>query len=1025
MTIRNEKHVMEDDSVNIINSFLLPWIVYDLRVSDYAIDLYVRIAEINKPVSSDSFHIQLKSTKEINLKDNKISLNNFPTKTLLTFETSYEPTYIALCDLISKKLYWVNVHDEISRLNNTNPAWKKQNTNTIYFNLPQAEFTKSKLKEDVLRIRKKLIIKHSIKLKEDECFEKLYNQMEIESIQENIFSGKINLKDEKTKTLFIADLNFFKIFNVEFDDVSKRIKEIIITITLYEKIIRKKLVPSNINTGLIFMRLSDLFFMLSEIKDFELNINKSIDSNKKALKYYNKKEDFLQNFIIHHNLGLAYKLLYDHDPRDDYLLNQITALNKVLNLAEEKEITPILGQINLSIANLYRKLTDKKIHLIKNQSNIIKQFKSSISHFEKALEYSQYSEDSKEYALIYFSIGILYVMSAELESPHNNLKSSLKYLKKGYNIILKVGNSEEISDYKTKLAVVYRALYDYEKNKNCLKKSIDYLNQALEFWNLEDFPWDYATALKNLAMDYVVLGTIENIKENILKAKEALEKVLIVFSKEIYPERYASTQLTYYEVYITLYENNIDIEDNLNRALDSLNECLKVFTKDFYPYDYATVNLNLGATYMYLFEHSNDKKYIEKSIDSLKEAIELFTLKVYPEDYAKSQNNIGQSYLALSKYCDKETNLKKVLNSFRESLKVRSLDSHPFLYAQINKFLGIVYYNLNKIDKKVEYLEEGIKAYNNALKKLTLKDYPQEYAEIYFNLGGYYKKLAEFKDKIPNLKKAILYFKESLKVIKFESDSFKYEITNNYIGSICFDLIEIEEKEEFIKEGLIAYTNILKNLSKTDNPHNYAAMKCNLGNLYTRLAKKGNRETNLKQSIDAFDEAIEIYYILKSYEQLKNAIANLSEILYFYGFLTEEKTICIEAINYYKKIQKSIEPLTNVELNLELINCLGIMYRRLSKFEDKIENIEISIKYYKEALKIVEKGSEDHGLILNNLGLAYQELSDDIDTRGNLIKSLSTYNESLEYLTKKNLETIKIIRKNIHKINLKLKEFNK
>ncbi len=1024
MTIRNEKHVMEDESVNIINSFLLPWIVYDLRVSDYAIDLYVRIAEINKPVSSDSFHIQLKSTKEKKLKDNKITLNNFPTKTLLTFETSYEPAYIVLCDLSSKELYWVNVHDEINRLNNANPAWKKQNTNTIYFNLPQAVFTKSKLKEDALRIRKKLIIKYSIKLKEDESFEKIYSQMEIESIQEDIFSGKIKLKDEKAKKLFIAELNFVKIFNVEFDDVSKRIKEIIITITFYEKIIRKKLIPSSINTGLIFMRLSDLFFMLSGIKDFKLNINKSIDSNKKALKYYNKKEDFLQNFIIYHNLGLAYKLLYESDPRDDYLLYQITALNSNLKLAEEKGIAPILGQLNLSIANLYLKLTDKKIHLIKNQSKMINQIRSSISHFEKALEYSQYSEDSKEYALICYSIGNLYTMNAELESPYNNLKSSFKYLTKGYDIILKVGDSEEISDYKTKLAVVYRGLYDYENNKNCLKKSIDYLNQALEFWNLEDFPWDYATALKNLAMDYIILGTIENTKENILKAKEALEKVLIVFSKEIYPERYASTQLTYYEAYITLYENNIDIEDNLNRALESLNECLQVYSKEFYPYGFATVKLNLGATYMYLYQHSNNKKYIEESINSLKEAIEFFILKVYPEDYAKSQNNIGQSYLALSKHNDEEINLKKALNSFRESLNVRSLKSHPFLYAQLNKWLGIVYYKLNNIDEKVEFLEEGIKAYNNALKKFTLKDYPEDYAEIYFNLGGYYKKLAEFKDKIPNLKKAIHYFKESLKVITFESDSFKYEITNNYIGNICFDLIEIEEKEEFIKEGLIAYPNILKNLSKTDNPHNYAAMKCNLGNLYTRLAKKGNRETNLKQSIDAFDEAIEIYYTLKSYEQLKNAIANLSESLYFYGFLTEDKTICVEAINYYKKIQKSIEPLTNVELNLGLINCLGIMYRKLSKFGEKIENIKISIKYYKKALKIVEKGSEDHGITLNNLGLAYQELSDDIDTKENLIKSLSTYNESLEYLTKKNSETIKIVKKNIKKINLKLKEFN-
>lgn len=1023
MTIRNDKHVMEDESINILNSFLLPWIVYDLRASDYAIDLYVRIAEINKPVSSDTFQIQLKSKRNIKIKDNKISLGNFPTKTLITFKSSYEPSYIVLCDLNSKKLYWVNVHDEINRLNNTNSDWKKQKTNTIYFNLPQAEFTKPKLKEDVIRIRKKLIIKHSIKLEEDESFEKIYNQMEIETIQEDISSGKIKIKDIKTKTLLLADLNFIKIFNIEYDDVSKIIEEINFTLALYEKTIKKKLFPSNVNHGIINLRISNLFFMLAGYNNLEFNLEKSIEYNKKALKFYSKKEDKIHILIINYNLGLSYKLLYENEPRDEYLLNQINALNNILLIIEDYKIIPILAQINLSIGNLYRELTKNKFPSIKNQSILIKQVKSSIKHFEKSLEYSQYPDDSKELALIKYSIGTLYGILAEFENSHLNLKSSFQYLNAGIKIILKFGNPDEIAEYKTKIAVVYRGLYNYENNKEYLDKSIDYLIQVLEFFNSEEFEWDYANANKNLAMDYIALSKIENTKNNIKKALDALDKVSEVFTKEKYPERFGATQLEYYDAYITLYEKNTNKEESLDNAFNSLCKSLDVYTKDSFPYQFATINLNLGVTYMYFYENTKNIDYLSKSITSFNIAVKFFTFKEYPDDYAKIQNNLGQIYLTLSKIKEEKGNLEKSIIFFREALKVREFKTYPFIYAHINYNLGIAYYKLNKISNNAKYLKIGLEAYDNALKFYKLEDYPEEFSEIHFNLGGYYRKLAEYKNREINLKKAIIHFEESLKVIKSDSHSVKYQITNSYIGSICFDLLEIEENEEFIRGGIRAYSNIIKNLSKTNNPRNYAAMISNLGNLYGHLAKKENIKQNLKQSIDAFDQAMGIYKQLKLDEELKKTISYLSETLFFYGFLIEDKVVCLEAIEYYMKIQHDIENLADNELKSEIFNYIGMIYRKLSNFENKIENLESSKKYYKKALEIINKESEEYGVVFNNLALVYQNLSDLIDFKENLIKSLSNYNKALKFLTKKNESIIKNIKKNILIITQKLEKF--
>lgn len=73
MTIRDKRHVMEDKSFNIIRTFLEPWLIYDFRELDYGIDLFIRIAEVDKPVSPENFQIQLKSIEcMINISPGKI-----------------------------------------------------------------------------------------------------------------------------------------------------------------------------------------------------------------------------------------------------------------------------------------------------------------------------------------------------------------------------------------------------------------------------------------------------------------------------------------------------------------------------------------------------------------------------------------------------------------------------------------------------------------------------------------------------------------------------------------------------------------------------------------------------------------------------------------------------------------------------------------------------------------------------------------------------------------------------------------
>lgn len=142
----------------------------------------------------------------------------------------------------------------------------------------------------------------------------------------------------------------------------------------------------------------------------------------------------------------------------------------------------------------------------------------------------------------------------------------------------------------------------------------------------------------------------------------------------------------------------------------------------------------------------------------------------------------------------------------------------------------------------------------------------------------------------------------------------------------------------------------------------------------------------------------------------------MSKVLYFCGNINENGSYCQIAIQDLYKLQDSVLILEDEELNIEIINCLVVMHRKLSRFENKKENLEKAIEFYERALKIVVPNSEDCGLILNNLGLAYFELAEVHEKEENLKKVISTYRESLQYLTQKNVNTINKIKKYIQEI---------
>ena len=68
----------------------------------------------------------------------------------------------------------------------------------------------------------------------------------------------------------------------------------------------------------------------------------------------------------------------------------------------------------------------------------------------------------------------------------------------------------------------------------------------------------------------------------------------------------------------------------------------------------------------------------------------------------------------------------------------------------------------------------------------------------------------------------------------------------------------MRDKEPNLKQAIDAYQEALKISTIESYPIDYATIQTNLGNTYRKLADVRDKEPNLKQAINAYQEALKI-----------------------------------------------------------------------------------------------------------------------------------------------------------------------
>ncbi|MCW5316345.1 CHAT domain-containing protein [Nostoc sp. KVJ3] len=221
---------------------------------------------------------------------------------------------------------------------------------------------------------------------------------------------------------------------------------------------------------------------------------------------------------------------------------------------------------------------------------------------------------------------------------------------------------------------------------------------------LVKYPQQWAEIHDNLGKAYCERIRGDWVK-NGEKAIKAFEKALKVYTREEFPQKWASIQNSLATIYSDL--GAID-EANTELAIFCCKKALPVYTREKFPTEWVMVLTNLGAAYR--------KRKQGEPVENLKIAISWYqaaleehiyqcfkagleehtyedflgNLEEFLEDWAGLQNNLGNIYRDLAKE-EGTNNLEQVFYYFNHALEVYSCESYPLDWAMVQNNLALTY----------------------------------------------------------------------------------------------------------------------------------------------------------------------------------------------------------------------------------------------------------------------------------------------------------------------------------------------
>jgi len=250
-------------------------------------------------------------------------------------------------------------------------------------------------------------------------------------------------------------------------------------------------------------------------------------------------------------------------------------------------------------------------------------------------------------------------------------------------------------------------------------------------------------------------------------------------------------------------------------------------------------------------------------------------------------------------------------------------------------------------------------------------------------IGSIFMRLSEMErrfDKCSNIEKTILL---SIR---------KMYITGLYSNNNVFDLdlLKIACTSHELEGKEFEWTGWLKSLEGMEFIKIVRRNKIWAEDAYLEYIVKPEIQTT---DVEVFGEMVEIY------SGVPDALMTIAERAYDIG------NVDLNVADYMQCVIKSGEHVlkNNIppEVEFKAYRNMGIAHWKLSKVEDVVENNFKALECYRNALKLIEKGSSRHEYsnIMNMMGNSLSDIAIIQEKEKNLTEAIIRYKESLEFFT--------------------------
>jgi tetratricopeptide (TPR) repeat protein len=107
---------------------------------------------------------------------------------------------------------------------------------------------------------------------------------------------------------------------------------------------------------------------------------------------------------------------------------------------------------------------------------------------------------------------------------------------------------------------------------------------------------------------------------------------------------------------------------NLELAIAAYESALRIFTREDFPQEWATTQMNLGNAYSDRIRGERAEN-LEAAIAAYNRALQIFTREDFPQDWARTQMNLGIAYLYRIRG-ERAENLEEAIATYNRALQI-------------------------------------------------------------------------------------------------------------------------------------------------------------------------------------------------------------------------------------------------------------------------------------------------------------------------------------------------------------------